>query len=62
VTGAPFVDFVLGDEGIVVGAVGMWESHSDFQGRWKEMGNLLLVSLAFLGPSFPQPRVFMPAA
>lgn len=40
----------------------MWESLSDFQRRWKEKGNLLLVYLAFLGPSFPQPLVLMPTA
>ena len=32
-TGAPFVEFVLGGDRIVVEAVGMWESRSDFQGQ-----------------------------
>ena len=28
---------------------------SDFQGRWEESGNLVLVFLAFYRPSFPRP-------
>ena len=39
--------------GIVVGVVGLWESRSDFQGRWETKGNL--VFLVFHRPSFPQP-------
>lgn len=33
--------------GIAVGAVGMWKSRSDFQGRGKTKGNLVLVFLRF---------------
>ena len=35
VTGAPFIEVFLGEGEIVVEAVGMWESRSDFQGRWE---------------------------
>ena len=38
-----------------MGAVGMWESRSDFQGRTGVEGNLVLVFLSVLGPAFPQP-------
>ena len=31
----------------VAGAVGMWESRSDFQGPWETKGNLGLVFLVF---------------
>src|ERR1700728_2034627 len=37
------------------GAVGMWESRSDFRGLWETKGNLGLVFLVFHGPSFPRP-------
>lgn len=40
----------------------MWESRSDFQERWNEKGNLFLVLLAFLCPSFPQPLIFTPTS
>ena len=30
---------------------------SDFQGRWEESGNLVLVFLAFYRPSFPRPTL-----
>src|SRR3981189_2580146 len=32
------------------GAVGMWESRSDFQGLWETKGNLGLVFLVFHAP------------
>ena len=32
----------------------MWESRSDFQGRWETEGNLVLVFLVFQGPAFPR--------
>ena len=32
----------------------MWESRSDFQGRWEGWKNLSLVFQAFHGPSFPR--------
>ena len=34
----------------VAGAVGMWESRSDFQGLWEMKGNLGLVFLVFHAP------------
>jgi SAM-dependent methyltransferase len=40
---------------IVVGAVEMWESRSDFQGRWETRETCCVVFLVFHRPSFPQP-------
>jgi hypothetical protein len=54
---APFFGFgcVLGSErGLIIDAVGMWKSRSDFQGRWETMGNLILVFLVFHRPAFPR--------
>ena len=49
-----FRGLFVGGGGIIVGAVGMWESRSDFQGRGKTQGNLGLVFLVFHGPTFPR--------
>jgi hypothetical protein len=43
------------DKDIVIGAVGMWESRSDFQGRWEARETVVLVFRAFHGSSFPRP-------
>lgn len=39
---------------IAAGAVEMWKSPSDFQGRWKRVENRGLVFHRFHGPSFPR--------
>ena len=43
--------FVVGIRNLVVEAVGMWESRSDFQGRWEEGENV------FRFPRFPRPVI-----
>ena len=48
--GPPFVDLIFDEEDLLVGAVGMWKSRSDFQGLWETKGNLGLVFLVFHAP------------
>ena len=51
VTGAPFIEVFLGEGEIVAAAVGMWESRSDFQGRWETK------ETDFGFPRFPRPVI-----
>ena len=50
-TGAPFIEVFLGEGEIVVEAVGMWESRSDFQERWETKETV------FGFPRFPRPVI-----
>jgi hypothetical protein len=55
--GSPFLNFVLkGLRAQTVGAVGMWESRSDFQGRWETKETWVWFSSFFTRRSFPRPN------